>query len=149
MLVLIFRCYREQLIVRKVINSEVIYNVVHYFIFINFWYKIFPILNNGEISMKKLLSILSFICISSLAHAECYGSDSYQTCYDYNTGNQYNVSRYGNTTQVSGYNMNTGSSWSQNSQTIGNNTTYSGTDSNGNSFYKNCYKNYDGSQTCY
>lgn len=41
-------------------------------------------------------------------------SGSMYSCYDYNTGNSYNVSKIGNQTHVNGYNSNTGSSWSQN-----------------------------------
>lgn len=125
--------------------------------------------------MKKTLFALfvGALCSNTvLAQTQCYGSDSYKTCYDYNTGNQYDINHYGNITQVNGYNSNTGSSWSQDSQTIGNttyqngydangnswnqtiqhsgnSTIYSGYDSNGNSFYKTCYKNYDGTQSCY
>lgn len=124
--------------------------------------------------MKTLKSLfaLTLLSLSNLSFAQCYGTDSYQTCYDNNTGNQYNISRYGNTTQVDGYNANTGSSWSQTSNTYGNttyqngydsngnnwnqtiqnygnSTTYSGIDSQGNSFYKTCTTNYDGSKNCY
>lgn len=131
--------------------------------------------------MKKLLMIgLTLISVSSIAPAytysqnntQCYGSDIYKNCYDYNNGNQYTINRYGDTTQTYGYNANTGSNWSQTSRNYGNttyqngydsdgnswnqtirhngrNTNYSGTDSDGNFFNKTCYKNYDGSQTCY
>jgi hypothetical protein len=73
----------------------------------------------------------------------------------------YNIQRFGNQTNMQGYNAGTGNSWSQNSMTLGNSTyingqasdgsswneniqhfgnttTYSGTDSNGNSFNRTC-----------
>lgn len=112
--------------------------------------------------MKLRAAVLasSLSMLSLAANAGCYGSGSYYTCND-NSGNSYNVSKYGNTTQVQGYNPNTGNSWSQNSTTYGNTTyqrgydaqgnswnqtiqrngsytTYSGTDSDGNPFYKTC-----------
>jgi putative signal peptide protein len=82
--------------------------------------------------MKKFF-VLVLLLTSSLAYAECYGSDTYKTCYDDN-GNTYDVSRYGNTTYVDGYNSRTGSRWSQESQTFGNLTYTNGTASNGNSW---------------
>ncbi|WP_132960045.1 hypothetical protein [Rhizobium sp. BK251] len=94
------------------------------------------------------------------ALAACFGSGNFQSCNDMN-GNSYSVQRFGNSTMMQGYNANTGSSWSQNSQHIGNstytngmsadggswnlqqhrmgNTTiYSGTDSDGNFFSGSC-----------
>ncbi len=104
------------------------------------------------------LASLSFIAVSS-AQASCYGSSNNYNCNDF-SGNSYNVQKYGNTTNMQGYNASTGSSWTQNSQTYGNTTqiqgttngnvwnqtiqtmpgmtTYSGTDSRGNSFYRTC-----------
>jgi len=79
----------------------------------------------------------------SIAVAKCTGTNIYSTSYDDN-GNQYNVQRYGNRTTVNGYNPNTGSNWSQNSNTIGNTTYQNGIDSQGNSYYKTCTTNYNG-----
>lgn len=111
--------------------------------------------------MKKHIAIAAILAAASVsAWANCYGSGSFYTCND-SSGNSYNVNRYGNTTQVYGSNANTGSTWNQTSQTIGNTTyergtaangnswngttstyggvtTHSGTDSNGNSYYKTC-----------
>ncbi len=111
--------------------------------------------------MKALKSTLisGLMLISTATFASCYGSGSFYTCNDA-SGNSYNVQKYGNTTNMQGYNASTGSNWSQNSQTIGNTTyingnsngngwnqtiqtmpgmtTYSGTDSRGNSFYRTC-----------
>ncbi|MNK90267.1 hypothetical protein D3C87_1103110 [compost metagenome] len=94
------------------------------------------------------------------AHAACFGTQAMSTCTD-DSGNTYNVQRYGNTTHVQGSNPYTGNTWNQTSQTYGSSTyqtgnssngnswnqtiqsmpgmtTYSGTDSSGNSFYKTC-----------
>jgi hypothetical protein len=67
------------------------------------------------------------------ANAGCIGSSAFQTCND-SSGNSYTINRFGNTTMMNGYNAQTGSSWSQNSNTFGNTTTHNGTASNGNSW---------------
>jgi len=116
--------------------------------------------NSWEKKVKKFL-LLAAILVSGPCLAVCVGGAAYQTCNDA-SGNSYSVSRYGNTTQVNGYNGNTGSQWSQTSQTLGNSTytngtaangaswnetqtnygngmrSINGTDSNGNSFSKMC-----------
>ncbi len=108
--------------------------------------------------MKYFLAI-ALVFGASQSMAECFGSDSFQTCYD-GSGNSYTVNRYGNTTSTNGYNAQTGSTWSQQSHTYGNITqhngasngnswnmtqtqngfgqTFSGTDSGGNSFHTTC-----------
>lgn len=68
-----------------------------------------------------------------VAQANCFGSGSYQTCTD-SSGNTYSVQRYGNTTQLQGYNADTGNNWSQSSSTYGNTTYHNGTAANGNSW---------------
>ena len=55
------------------------------------------------------------------AHAACFGTPAFETCNDA-SGNQYTVNRFGNTTTMQGYNPNTGSQWSQQSNTLGNTT---------------------------
>lgn len=70
---------------------------------------------------------------ASPSQAACYGSGSFRTCYD-DSGNSYNVTRYGNTTQVDGYNSATGSNWSQTSRSIGNTTYTDGFAANGSSW---------------
>ena len=62
----------------------------------------------------------------------CTGSSTYYSCYDSRSGNTYDVTKYGNTTDVSGRNSNTGATWSQSSQTIGNSTFTTGSDKDGN-----------------
>ena len=108
-----------------------------------------------------LLLTSSLISNSSLiSFAACYGSDSNYTCND-ESGNTYNINKFGNMTYVNGANYRTGNTWNENSSTYGNTTyvngtdskggswnenithiggttTYSGTDSNGNTFYKSC-----------
>lgn len=112
--------------------------------------------------MKGLIGAvgLTLLLISTTASALCTGSGSFKTCTD-NQGNNYTVQKFGNQTYTTGHNNRTGSSWSSNSNTIGNttfqngrsadggtwnqtiqnigNTQFrSGTDSNGNSFNKTC-----------
>jgi len=91
--------------------------------------------------------------------AQCIGSGSFQTCTD-TSGNSYTINRMGNSTFMNGYNSRTGSTWSQDSTTIGGTTFHNGqtngrswnsiennvggqrfingTDSRGNSFSKTC-----------
>lgn len=80
-----------------------------------------------EALMKfKLLSTIAFAAIAPLqALAACTGTGSSAYCWD-DSGNTYNVQRLGNTTHVQGNNTSTGSSWSQNSQTIGSMTYHNG-----------------------
>ena len=109
--------------------------------------------------MKSTLFLAIAVASASFANATCFGSANMYTCNDA-SGNSYNVQKYGNTTNVQGYNSGTGSSWNQTSNTMGNTTfingstngnswnqtiqtmpgmtTYSGTDSRGNSFNKTC-----------
>ncbi len=84
--------------------------------------------------MKARIAVVAVIAAFSMsAQAACYGSGAYQTCTD-NSGNSYNVNRYGNTTSMYGSNPSTGSTWSQNSTTVGGTTYHNGTASNGNSW---------------
>ncbi|WP_404377847.1 hypothetical protein [Vreelandella aquamarina] len=85
---------------------------------------------------RLLLAAIAALAFSgpTLAQSNCYGSDSYQTCYDTQSGNNYNIQRYGNTTSLQGSNPRTGSTWNQNSQTIGNTTYHNGTSASGNTW---------------
>ena len=108
----------------------------------------------------KLLVLIALALTSAVsANASCFGSSNFYSCND-QSGNTYNVQRYGKTTNMQGYNSVTGSSWMQNSQTFGNTTriqgnsngnswnqtiqtmpgmtTYSGTDSRGRPFFRTC-----------
>ena len=86
---------------------------------------------------NKILSVLSAgfmtIALPNIASAACYGSYGFSSCFD-NSGNSYSVSRIGNSTYMSGLNIDTGSSWSQNSTTIGGSTYHSGISASGNSW---------------
>lgn len=109
--------------------------------------------------MKTLVMLAGLLVASSLAQATCYGTGAYRTCSD-TSGNSYNIQKFGNSTSMQGYNAQTGSTWTQNSQTYGNTTNIqgttngntwnqtittmpgmtiqSGTDSRGNSFSRTC-----------
>lgn len=83
--------------------------------------------------MKRFAAVLVLIALSPAAFAGCYGTGTFKTCTD-NSGNTYNVQRFGNTTNVQGFNAGNGSSWNQHSTTIGNTTFHNGTSANGNSW---------------
>ena len=78
--------------------------------------------------MKNLI-IIGLLTFSSSSFAARYGSDNIYNCSDA-SGNSYTVNKLGFGTTVNGYNSNTGSSWSQNSNRIGD-TTYIRGNSNG------------------
>lgn len=80
----------------------------------------------------------SLLLASAAASANCVGSDSYKSCYDSSSGNSYTVQKIGDSTYVNGWNSQTGNSWSQSSQRVGDSTIYQGRDSNGNSYRKTC-----------
>lgn len=80
--------------------------------------------------MRSII-VAALLALPHIASANCQGSGSFQTCMD-SSGNSYNVQRYGNTTQVQGFNAQTGSTWSQTSQSVGNTALHNGTASNGN-----------------
>ncbi len=86
---------------------------------------------------NNILSVLTAglitIALPNIASAACYGSYSFSSCFA-NSGNSYSVSRIGNSTFMSGYNKNTGNSWSQNSLTVGRSTFHFGISGGGNSW---------------
>jgi hypothetical protein len=112
--------------------------------------------------MRTFLAFLLLVGLgwTAPASAACFGSDEFSTCTD-DSGNTYDIQRFGNQTDMNGSNAGTGSNWSEHSMTlgdttyidgqaangnswneteqhIGNTEIYSGTDSNGNSFYRTC-----------
>ncbi len=89
-----------------------------------------------EVAMKfiKIAVALLLSLNISIATANCYGSANMYNCYDTQSGNSYNVFKSGNSTYMQGYNAGTGSSWSQQSNTIGNTTFMNGTSSSGSSW---------------
>ncbi len=85
----------------------------------------------------KLIKLAFAVLLSlnvGIASANCYGSANMYNCYDAQSGNSYNVFKSGNSTYMQGYNAGTGSSWSQQSNTIGNTTFMNGTSSSGSSW---------------
>lgn len=78
-------------------------------------------------------AIAALLFFSGVASAECIGSGSLKTCYD-DSGNTYTVQKFGNSTYVNGSNSQTGSTWSQESNRIGNSTYTTGRDADGNSW---------------
>ena len=87
-----------------------------------------------NMTTKMLLATLGLIgTMISGAEAACIGTDSLSTCYD-SSGNSYTVQRFGNYTTMNGTNAYTGSSWSQDSVTMGDTTFHSGRAANGNSW---------------
>lgn len=112
--------------------------------------------------MNKLAILLLSGLFATGVNASCFGVESSYTCSDPQSGNTYNVRKFGDSTSMTGTNSRTGSNWSQNSRTYGNTThqdgrssdgsswrqtiqnngsmgtTYSGTDSKGNYYNKTC-----------
>jgi len=77
------------------------------------------------------------MCLNVQAASNCFGSDTLYTCSDPQTGNTYNVTKFGNTTQVQANNSRTGSSWSQSTQNFGNQSYTTGRDKDGNTWRHN------------
>lgn len=97
--------------------------------------------------MVKGISILTaaaaiYLSGAMAANAYCIGSGSFSTCRDSRSGNSYTIQRSGDTTYMHGRNYNTGSTWSQNSQTIGTATFHHGRDADGNSWSSTCVGNF-------
>lgn len=92
----------------------------------------------GE-EMKKILLTAGLVCasISAFAADNCFGTENMYTCNDYKTGNTYNVSKFGGNTQVQARNSRTGSTWSQNTQTYGDQSHTTGRDRDGNTWRHN------------
>ncbi len=82
---------------------------------------------------KAMAALVLAVSVTGAAHANCYGSGNFQTCYDA-SGNSYTVQRIGSQTIVNGYNADTGSNWSQHSTRIGNSTYTQGYDADGDSW---------------
>lgn len=80
--------------------------------------------------MRHAIAVSALLLMHVPANAACYGSGTFQNCYD-DSGNSYTVQRYGNTTHLDGYNSRTGSRWSQESNTFGNTTYHNGRAANG------------------
>lgn len=85
--------------------------------------------------MKAFLTAIGLAAALSSAPvlAGCFGSANLYTCTD-DTGNTYQVNKFGNQTNVTGSNARNGTTWSQRSQTFGNTTIQQGYDGQGNSW---------------
>ena len=87
--------------------------------------------------MKKNYLLLFITLLSALysfgSYADCIGGDAFKTCWDEN-GNTYDIQKFGNMTTMQGTNTETGTTWSQDSMTLGNTTYIDGTAGNGNSW---------------
>ncbi|HHO0882147.1 TPA: hypothetical protein ACRTNA_002186 [Aeromonas hydrophila] len=84
--------------------------------------------------MRSILAVtVSIVLFSGAVSAECIGTGNLKTCFD-DSGNTYTVQKFGGTTYVDGQNSRTGSSWSQQSQKLGNSTYTTGRDADGNSW---------------
>lgn len=90
--------------------------------------------------------VLSLFAVS--ASANCVGTSTFSTCTEPN-GNTYQVQRFGNTTQLNGFNSSTGSTWNQTSQSIGNMTINRGTAGNGQSWNTTTHNYGNGNSTTY
>ena len=80
--------------------------------------------------MNRACAFLVCLVFSCGTNAGCFGTQSFYTCND-NSGNSYNVNKFGNNTNVNGYNSATGSQWNEHSTTMGNLTQINGTAANG------------------
>ncbi len=87
--------------------------------------------------MKIAVATLALSLITAPAYAMCVGTSTFQSCSD-DSGNNYSVTRMGNTTMMQGNNYRTGSNWNQTSTTMGRTTFHNGTDSNGDSWSTTC-----------
>lgn len=88
--------------------------------------------------MKLVATAAIILLAASQAYAGCFGSKSFSTCQD-DSGNNYTISRFGNSTHMDGYNSRTGSNWSQDSYSFGKTTNHYGRDADGNSWSTTCY----------
>ncbi len=69
----------------------------------------------------------------NVASAACYGTDTFENC-DNSSGNSYTINRFGDTTMMIGGSVQTGNSWSQDLETLGDTTFHNDHTNNGNSW---------------
>lgn len=91
--------------------------------------------------MYKIGIVLLASLFFTNANAACFGSSNMYSCHDSQSGNNYQVNKFGNTTYMTGNNSRTGSTWSQTSNTYGNTTYQSGSSSNGNTWNQTIQNN--------
>lgn len=93
-------------------------------------------------TVKTILATIAALSLATSAYAGCTSSFGTTRCYDYNSGNNYTTHRdsFGNS-RTSGWNAQTGSTWSQRTSGATGRTT--GYDSDGNMWScdrrGNCY----------
>lgn len=76
----------------------------------------------------------ALLATTAFAQSTCTGTGAYRTCTDLRSGNNYQVNRIGNTTNLNGYNAQTGSTWNATTTRVGNSSFTNGTNSDGNSW---------------
>lgn len=91
--------------------------------------------------MNKLAILLLSGLFVTGANASCFGTENMYSCNDPQSGNNYQINKFGNTTYMTGNNPRTGSTWSQTSNTYGNTTYQSGSSSNGNTWNQTIQNN--------
>ena len=82
---------------------------------------------------KTISAIAIAFAVAMPASAGCVGTGSFRTCTDA-SGNTYTTNQIGNTSYTTGRSMSTGSTWSQNSTTVGGTTFTNGVDADGNTW---------------
>lgn len=82
---------------------------------------------------KSALAIALAAIVTLPAAATCVGTGAYRTCTDA-SGNSYSTTQIGDTSYTTGRNSRTGSTWSQNSTTIGGTTYTNGRAADGDSW---------------
>jgi hypothetical protein len=80
-----------------------------------------------------IIPLLFILPTFGYSQSNCFGSDLFKTCTD-QSGNTYQIQKFGNSTYVNGSNPNTGSQWNQQTQKIGNTTFHQGQAGNGQSW---------------
>ncbi|EGR4069222.1 hypothetical protein DDN14_07945 [Vibrio cholerae] len=93
-------------------------------------------------SLHIAVGIVASYLLAPNAFAECFGTDTFQTCYD-NNGNTYSVQNIGNSTFVQGTNLQ-GDSWTQDTYRTGTTSQTYGVDSNGDTWNSSTQKLYGG-----
>ncbi len=92
-----------------------------------------------------LTALLS--CLAFHASADCYGTDTFKTCYD-DSGNTYTVQNMGNSTFVQGTNAQ-GESWTQDTYRTDSMSQTYGTDADGNLWNSTSQSLYGGGSMTY
>ncbi|WP_200844363.1 hypothetical protein [Rhizobium sp. 18065] len=85
-----------------------------------------------------MVAFLVAALVASPAAASCVGSGAFKTCYDAQSGNNYTIQKFGNTTMMQGSNSRTGATWSQNSMSSASTTFNNGIDKDGDPWSSTC-----------